>query len=179
MKPVIGFPDEAKVKRLDAHTVCHVRVDKVLSPWDCVKELVKNSLQAQAANIAVRVDLDLNNIRLQVLDDGLGVNQQVSFKKLFLDNIKGLHQGHESRRKAVLVKQRLLGGIVFGQTEASLADADNILEMRWRRDRERHLREGGAEACELQDPGQGEQGDHRHYHWLPVESKGLNMFYIV
>ena len=77
MKPVIGFPDEVKVKRLDAHTVCHVSVVKMLSPWDCVKELVKNSLQAQAANIAVRVDLDLNNIRLQVLDDGLGINPQV------------------------------------------------------------------------------------------------------
>ena len=80
IKSDIGFLDEAKVKRLDAHTVCHVRVDKMLSPWDCVKELVKNSLQAQAANIAVRVDLDLNNIRLQVLDDGLGVNQKVSSK---------------------------------------------------------------------------------------------------
>ena len=82
MKPVIGFLDEAKVKRLDAHTVCHVRVDKVLSPWDCVKELVKNSLQAQAANIAVRVDLDKNNIRLQVLDDGLGINPQVSSSEI-------------------------------------------------------------------------------------------------
>ena len=66
------------VKRLDANTVCLLNKHKILSPWDCVKELVRNSLQSQAANIAVRVDLDLNNIRLQVLDDGLGVNQQVS-----------------------------------------------------------------------------------------------------
>ena len=92
-------------------------------------------------------------------------------------------EGHESRRKAVLVKQRLLGGIVFGKTEASLADVDNKLEKRWRRDRERHLREGGEETSELQGPGQGEQGDHRHCHRLPVEFKGLektvNMFYIV
>ena len=65
------------VKRLDANTVCLLKKDKVLSPWDCVKELVRNSIESQAANIAVRVDLDLNNLRIQVLDDGLGVNPQV------------------------------------------------------------------------------------------------------
>ena len=66
------------VKRLDANTVCLLHKDKVLSPWDCVKELVRNSLESKAANIAVRVDLDQNNIRIQVLDDGRGVGQQVS-----------------------------------------------------------------------------------------------------
>ena len=70
------------VKRLDANTVCLLNRDKVLSPWDCVKELVRNSIQSQAANIAVRVDLDLNDLRIQVLDDGLGVNPQVSPMKL-------------------------------------------------------------------------------------------------
>ena len=70
------------VKRLDANTVCLLNKDKVLSPWACVKELVRNSIQSQAANIAVRVDLDLNDLRIQVLDDGLGVNPQVFQIKL-------------------------------------------------------------------------------------------------
>ena len=70
------------VKRLDANTVCLLNRDKVLSPWDCVKELVRNSIQSQAANIAVRVDLDLNGLRIQVVDDGLGGNPQVPPMKL-------------------------------------------------------------------------------------------------
>ena len=78
------------VKRLDANTVCLLNKDKVLSPWDCVKELVRNSIESQAANIAVRVDLDLNNLRIQVLDDGLGVNPQVVLLKSKVSNVKTL-----------------------------------------------------------------------------------------
>ena len=66
------------VNRLDPYTVCLLKEDKILSPWVCVKELIKNSIQSQADNVAVRVDLDPNNIRIQVLDDGLGVNSLVS-----------------------------------------------------------------------------------------------------
>ena len=39
------------------------------SPWHCVKELVCNSIDAGASSLAVRLDLDIRNIRIQVVDD--------------------------------------------------------------------------------------------------------------
>ena len=46
---------------------------KNVTPWDCVRELVKNSIQAEASNIAVRVDLHKSNLIIQVIDDGVGI----------------------------------------------------------------------------------------------------------
>ena len=61
------------VKPLNPSTVCLLSKYQVVSPWDGVKELVKNSVEAGATNVAVRVDLDPGNLRLQVVDDGEGV----------------------------------------------------------------------------------------------------------
>ena len=49
---------------------------KNVTPWDCVRELVKNSVQAEASNIAVRVDLHKSNLRIQVIDDGVGIKPE-------------------------------------------------------------------------------------------------------
>ena len=49
---------------------------KNVTPWDCVRELVKNSIQAEASNIAVRVDLHKSNLRIQVIDDGVGIKPE-------------------------------------------------------------------------------------------------------
>ena len=45
------------------------------SPWHCVKELVCNSLEAGATSVAVRLDLNSRNIKIQVLDDGIGMGR--------------------------------------------------------------------------------------------------------
>ena len=47
----------------------------VWSPWHCVKELVCNSIDAGASSLAVRLDLDIRNIRIQVVDDGRGMSK--------------------------------------------------------------------------------------------------------
>ena len=54
------------VKPLNPSTVCLLSKYQVVSPWDAVKELVKNSVEAGGTNVAVRVDLDPGNLRLQV-----------------------------------------------------------------------------------------------------------------
>ena len=43
------------------------------TPWQCVDSLVRNSLEAGASSVAVRLDLAPNNLRLQVVDDGRGL----------------------------------------------------------------------------------------------------------
>ena len=62
-----------EVKALPAGTVCRLSQYHMLTPWDCVRSLVDNSLASGAANVAVRVDLDNTELRVQVLDDGSGV----------------------------------------------------------------------------------------------------------
>ena len=40
-----------------------------------MKELVCNSVDAGADSVAVRLDLDIRSIRIQVLDDGSGIDR--------------------------------------------------------------------------------------------------------
>ena len=40
------------------------------SPWQCVEQLVLNSLEAGATSVAVRAHLAPNNLRLLLFDDG-------------------------------------------------------------------------------------------------------------
>ena len=46
------------------------------SPWKCVQELVRNSVDAGATSVAVRLDLGSTDMRLQVVDDGLGLERR-------------------------------------------------------------------------------------------------------
>ena len=43
------------------------------TPWQCVDSLIRNSLEAGASSVAVRLDLAPTNLRLQVVDDGRGL----------------------------------------------------------------------------------------------------------
>ena len=46
------------------------------APWQAVYQLVRNSLESGAASVSVRVDLDPSNLRLQVIDDGVGLGRE-------------------------------------------------------------------------------------------------------
>ena len=64
------------ISLLSPRTVCCLRKGCSLwSPWHCVKELVCNSIDAKASSVAVRLDLDILSIRIQVVDDGRGMTK--------------------------------------------------------------------------------------------------------
>ena len=64
----------SKIQNLDKNTACLIARYEYVSVWDCVIALVKNSIQSEATNIAIRVDLTNKNIRIQVIDDGQGMS---------------------------------------------------------------------------------------------------------
>ena len=61
------------VKTLDHQTACKLNYYKVNSLEESIRALIKNSLEASAKNIAVRIDLNVDNVRFQVIDDGNGI----------------------------------------------------------------------------------------------------------
>ena len=69
-------PPNPSICPLSPRTMCCLRKGCSLwSPWHCVKELVCNSIDAGASSVAVRLDLDIRNIRIQVVDDGRGMTK--------------------------------------------------------------------------------------------------------
>ena len=46
------------------------------SPWQCVEQLLLNSLEAGATSVAVRAHLAPNNLWLQVVDVGRGLGRE-------------------------------------------------------------------------------------------------------
>ena len=72
------------------------------SPWQCVEQLVLNSLEAGATSIAVRADLASNNLWLQVVDDGRGLSKEE------LEVVGKLHwSGSERKGRSLAALRRI------------------------------------------------------------------------
>ena len=84
-----------ELKTLTPGTACRLSKFEMLTAWDCVRSLVRNSLQSQATNVAVRVDLDGSDLRFQVVDDGTGV-QRTDMDIIGRQNWTGGQQGKGS-----------------------------------------------------------------------------------
>ena len=72
------------------------------SPWQCVEQLVLNSLAAGATSVAVRAHLAPNNLWLQVADDGRGLSKEE------LEVVGKLHwSGFERKGRSLAALRRI------------------------------------------------------------------------
>ena len=82
------------------------------SPWQCVEQLVLNSLDAGATSIAVRADLAANNLWLQVADDGRGLGREE------LKVVGRLHwSGSDGRGRSLAALRRVAKGVAIRSTK--------------------------------------------------------------
>ena len=82
------------------------------SPWQCVEQLVLNSLEAGATSIAVRADLAANNLWLQVADDGRGLGKEE------LKVVGRLHwSGSDGRGRSLAALRRVAKGVAIKSTK--------------------------------------------------------------
>jgi len=81
------------------------------SPWQCVEQLVSNSLEAGATSIAVRADLASNNLWLQVVDNGRGLSKEE------LEVVGKLHwSGFERKGRSLAALRRIAKEISITST---------------------------------------------------------------
>ena len=81
------------------------------SPWQCVEQLVLNSLEAGATSVAVRAHLAPNNLWLQVADDGRGLGREE------LKVVGRLHwSGAAGRGRSLAALRRVAKGVFIKST---------------------------------------------------------------
>ena len=81
------------------------------SPWQCVEQLLLNSLEAGATSVAVRAHLAPNNLWLQVVDDGRGLGREE------LKVVGRLHwSGSAGRGRSLAALRRVAKGVAIKST---------------------------------------------------------------
>jgi len=66
----------SSIRWLSPGTVTGVQHCSLISSWSAVRALCSNSVEAGAKSVAVKVDLSPQAIRIQVIDDGVGMSKE-------------------------------------------------------------------------------------------------------